>query len=131
MLPGAYLIGMTVMLLNRRSKRLGDLAAGTIVVKERRRLAFDPVSAAAASAAADPAPLPDVSRVTSEDFLLVRRYLQRRETLSAQDRRRLAGQVLGAVGARLEWPPGAEAPDDPQRQLELVARAYRERERSR
>src|SRR5262249_52888344 len=123
--------GMTVMLLNRRSKRLGDLAAGTIVVKERRRLAFDRPSDAYLPAGAEPALLPDVSRLTSDDFLLVRPYLQRRETISVEDRRRLARKVLTAGGARLEWPPGAETPDDPQRQLELVATAYREREQGR
>ena len=34
-LPGMYLAGVITMLCNRRNKRLGDLAAGTIVVHER------------------------------------------------------------------------------------------------
>ncbi|MBV8197092.1 MAG: RDD family protein, partial [Candidatus Eremiobacteraeota bacterium] len=34
-LPGFYAVGMTVSLLNRRNKRLGDLIAGSIVVRER------------------------------------------------------------------------------------------------
>ena len=33
-LPGAYLVGGLAALLNRRSQRLGDLAAGTVVVWE-------------------------------------------------------------------------------------------------
>jgi uncharacterized RDD family membrane protein YckC len=34
-LPGFYAIGIVTMLCNRRSKRLGDFAAGTLVVHER------------------------------------------------------------------------------------------------
>ena len=34
-LPGLYLVGVITMLCNKRNQRLGDLAAGTIVVHER------------------------------------------------------------------------------------------------
>ena len=34
-LPAYYMIGAITMILSRRSQRLGDLAAGTIVVRER------------------------------------------------------------------------------------------------
>jgi uncharacterized RDD family membrane protein YckC len=34
-LPGMYLVGVITMLCNKRNKRLGDLAAGTVVVHER------------------------------------------------------------------------------------------------
>src|SRR5258708_32376855 len=36
-LPGAYGIGVLTMLLNKRAKRLGDFASGTIVVREGSR----------------------------------------------------------------------------------------------
>ncbi len=32
-LPGGYLVGLVTMLLNRRARRLGDFAAGTLVVR--------------------------------------------------------------------------------------------------
>ncbi len=35
-LPGMYLVGVVTMLCNKQNKRLGDLAAGTIVVHETR-----------------------------------------------------------------------------------------------
>jgi uncharacterized RDD family membrane protein YckC len=35
-LPTLYMVGLVTMLLNSRSKRLGDFAAGTIVVRERQ-----------------------------------------------------------------------------------------------
>src|SRR6202453_4051205 len=34
-LPSLYLVGVITMLCNKRNQRLGDLAAGTIVVHER------------------------------------------------------------------------------------------------
>lgn len=36
-LPGAYLVGVITMMCNRRNKRLGDYAAGTIVIHESRQ----------------------------------------------------------------------------------------------
>ena len=36
LLPGLYLVGVTSSLLDRSGRRLGDIAAGTIVVRERR-----------------------------------------------------------------------------------------------
>jgi len=43
MLPLGYLVGFVCMFTNPRSQRLGDLAAGTIVIAERpRRLGFTP-----------------------------------------------------------------------------------------
>src|SRR5712691_9716473 len=42
-LPGAYGIGVLTMLLNKRAKRLGDFASGTIVVREGSRGAAAPL----------------------------------------------------------------------------------------
>src|SRR5207253_9899772 len=36
LLPGMYLAGIVSILVTRRNQRLGDLAAGTLVVRERR-----------------------------------------------------------------------------------------------
>ena len=35
-LPSFYMVGVISILVTRRSQRLGDLAAGTVVVRERR-----------------------------------------------------------------------------------------------
>ena len=40
-LPFAYGIGLIVMLFNRKARRLGDYAAGTMVVKERSEIRLD------------------------------------------------------------------------------------------
>ena len=36
LLPGTYLVGITAILVSARNQRLGDIAAGTLVVRERR-----------------------------------------------------------------------------------------------
>src|SRR6185295_6664189 len=41
-LPGAYFLGLLVMMLNRRYKRVGDFVAGTIVIRERSSSATPP-----------------------------------------------------------------------------------------
>src|SRR4029078_5649079 len=46
-LPATYGIGVLTMLLNKRSKRLGDFASGTIVVREGARTRVAPVNVGA------------------------------------------------------------------------------------
>src|SRR6478735_1456586 len=38
LLPGTYLVGITSILVTKRNQRVGDLAAGTLVIRETRRL---------------------------------------------------------------------------------------------
>lgn len=71
-LPGSYMLGSVVILLNRRSQRLGDLAAGTIVVKERRQEA--PLSLRLSSPVSG-LPPHVVSSLKAEDVSLARSFL--------------------------------------------------------
>jgi uncharacterized RDD family membrane protein YckC len=87
-LPTSYIVGCAAILITERNQRLGDLAAGTLVVRERR----------AASSA--PAPRPqqfdrahptwDVGTITAEELLTVRRFLDRRDAIDATARAQLA-----------------------------------------
>ncbi len=117
--PGTlYFVGSIVILLSARNQRLGDLAAGTLVLRERR--AADRLAAAAPARAA-PTGAFDVSAITSNELATVRRFLERRidlddrarEGLAAQLAERLRPKVLGApaVDAEsfLEWLASAKA----------------------
>jgi len=83
------LVGIVSILVTSRNQRLGDLAAGTLVVRERKegRLGVRPpfVPAAPDSSAAL-----DVSAITAEELIAVRSYLGRRHELSDGVRRQLA-----------------------------------------
>lgn len=116
--PGTlYFLGSIAILLSARSQRLGDLAAGTLVVRERR--AADRL--APAPALTPPTGAFDVSAVTSNELATVRRFLERRsdldgparEGLAAQLAERLRPKVVGAPHADpepfLEWLAGAKA----------------------
>lgn len=127
-LPGFYGLAMASILATPRNQRLGDLAAGTIVVRERTggRGPLRRVNRQAEGGGWTPT-LPaldssswDVSAVTGEEITTVRRYLERRATLADAARRNLAADLA----ARLR-PKVAGAPEDapPDAFLEALATA--------
>jgi uncharacterized RDD family membrane protein YckC len=59
-LPFFYAIGMVTLFINGRGKRLGDFAAGTLVVRDRERVSLYDLSSAPTGAVAAPAPAPSI-----------------------------------------------------------------------
>ncbi len=105
-LPGFYLVGILAVLFTRNNQRLGDLAAGTVVVRERRQVTALPSSPSAPSdvVAADTG-LWDVSAVTADEIATVRRFLDRRATLTPEARDRLAMEMATRLGPKVVGPP--------------------------
>jgi len=103
-LPGFYLVGILSVMFTANNQRLGDLAAGTIVVRERRQSTALPAAAAATAAPADSA-LYDVSAVSAEELATVRRFLDRRPTLAPEARDRLALDMATRLGPKVVGPP--------------------------
>jgi uncharacterized RDD family membrane protein YckC len=94
-LPSAYLLGAVVILSTRKNQRLGDIAAGTVVVRERFAAARRPSELAASLAAprpqvASPYATWDTSRVTQEEISAVRQFLDRRHAVEGTARSQLA-----------------------------------------
>ena len=89
-LPGCYFLGIISLLLTGRFQRLGDLAAGTLVVHERL-----PPAIAVADTPAEP---PPVKLRPEEAFALVE-FLERVETLSPERATELAGLIAEPLGA--------------------------------
>lgn len=112
-LPGTYFVGIASVLVTKRAQRVGDLAAGTLVVHR------GPVSGPGPPSIADHLgtdPLPpeaggwDVSAVTTEEVAAVRSFLSRRFDLDRGHRAKLAQtlafQLLPKVaGVPLEGGP--------------------------
>lgn len=92
-LPTAYLVGIVSILLSRRSKRLGDFVAGTVVVRERAALNTNSLSFTPDSA------MPSV-RLRDQDEQLVRGYLARRGLMSEPARLDLARRIADGVARR-------------------------------
>jgi uncharacterized RDD family membrane protein YckC len=85
-LPFMYAVGIVAILVTRRNQRLGDIAAGTLVVRERlgarrRRTAPRPIERPVSEASGW-----DVGGVTGEEVAAVRSFLERRWELEADPR---------------------------------------------
>ena len=76
--PGLlYAVGLVSLTVSKSGKRLGDIAAGTIVVHEQRALITAAVRSASESATAPAI----TSRLTEEEFALLGRFIARRAQL--------------------------------------------------
>ncbi len=128
-LPFAYGLGVLVMFADPRARRLGDLAAGTLVVREGPALTLDELARGAAPARVPPrdpdapaAPLlPNLHLARPADYELAEAFLHRRAELSAARREGLARELAEALRARLGLPGGG----DPERFVEHFVREYR------
>jgi uncharacterized RDD family membrane protein YckC len=93
-LPALYAVGMISMVVTERSRRIGDLVAGTVVVRERE-LDLSRYEVEAPHAPGGQAPLP------AEQLELVLEFLQRANTFDAEPRARLAVTLARAWAQRL------------------------------
>jgi uncharacterized RDD family membrane protein YckC len=117
--PVTYGLGAGVILATRRNQRLGDLAAGTLVVRERR--ADRPVAALSLpSPAVAGAERWDVSAITGEELVAVRRFLERRAQLDPHARARLATELAQRLRPKVA---GAGRETTPEGFLEGLAAA--------
>jgi uncharacterized RDD family membrane protein YckC len=122
-LPGFYAVGGLSVIFSRRNQRLGDLAAGTLVVRERRAplpAAWRAWPAGPDFAAADRYAAWDVSGVTAFELVAVRRFLERRWQLDPTTRGRLGWELAERLRPKVA---GAPADLHPEQFLEALAEA--------
>jgi uncharacterized RDD family membrane protein YckC len=113
-LPGVYVVGGMTALLHPQSKRLGDIVAGTIVVKES-----EPDFRAAQDHKHGPRPVEiqvTYAALDAEERRLVRGFLQRRIQLLPDAREHLAQGLAQRLHAR----HGGDI-SDPEAYLESIA----------
>ena len=114
-LPGVYAVGMASVVASRRNQRLGDMAASTVVVRERhggRRAKAPPSTTAVWSHTVDAGAVAwDVSAVTADELATVRRFLDRRSGLTTDARARLAVQLADRLRPKVVGPPPGQAPE--------------------
>ena len=102
-LPMFYGLGLVVLFVNGRGKRLGDLAAGTIVVRDREAVSLHDLTAprpVLTVAYAEPDE-PVLRRLEPNLRTFVRAYAGRRHQLSPMQRQWLADQVAPALDRAL------------------------------
>lgn len=149
LLPFAYAVGVITMFCNRQSRRLGDFAAGTLVVKDQGELTLESLMSAIPTVAPSkyrtalpdtqsPEPTPELTpdqdwsgirRLSSADYELVQ------ETLARYRRGNLKGSLLKrvatAIATKLDRAPSSSTdgapgntPADQVTFLDAVAAAY-------
>lgn len=110
-----YLPTVISIALTSRNQRPGDIAAGTLVIRE------SPAMAAAAATAGAPAPAPDppwdTSAITPQELAAVRRFLERRPALERTARRELAVRLADGLRPKIT---GAPPRNDPELFLETL-----------
>jgi uncharacterized RDD family membrane protein YckC len=150
-IPFFYAVGVIAVFATRQHQRLGDLAAGTLVVRDREQqtplwgdagtLASAPSTygprtliVPAMPAPSDPRRLgaldaSGIARLTSSDLQVLEGFFSRRLDLPADTRQRLAESIALAIQAKsgLETPPGVSI----ETFLEAVARDLRDLARMR
>ena len=100
------LAGTISIFASRRGQRLGDLAAGTVVVRERSfTAAADPLPAWAEAADA-PFLEWDTSGVTGNQLALARAFIARRSMLRTDARARLAAELASDIRPLVPAEPG-------------------------
>ncbi|MFZ5816321.1 MAG: RDD family protein [Bacillota bacterium] len=112
-LPTYYLVGAVTILATSKKQRLGDLAAGTVVVRDR------PAGAPVVPVQLSHPPRTDLNRLrehvlrlSEADLAPARGYWERRFQLDGEARARVAPQVAQALAVRMGWqeplPPHAD-----------------------
>jgi uncharacterized RDD family membrane protein YckC len=110
-LPAAYLVGIIVILASPENQRLGDLAAGTIVIRERTVRTPEPLSEPVPVTAETERPENwDISAVTDDNLATVRNFLERRHHLTSLARARVAHELAARLRSVVHTP--IEEPDD-------------------
>jgi uncharacterized RDD family membrane protein YckC len=125
--PVLYGLAIVSMFIDQRIRRMGDLAAGTLVVRDRQRVTLQSLMAgmrtgrvASALASNSKAVLPNIEALRPNDMALVQDFLMRRASLPLDRRSRIAGQLAYALFGRL----GYSVPGDPELFLQQVSDQY-------
>jgi uncharacterized RDD family membrane protein YckC len=129
-LPAAYGVGFLVMFFDKRARRLGDMAAGAMAVRQRDALTLDslmqPINRPVVRSVAN-ITIPNLHALQRSDMDLVQSFVRRRAVLAPDARQRVAQQVLVPVQARLGYPITTE----PEAFLVQLAAEYEALERER
>jgi hypothetical protein len=142
-LPVYYGVGAIAAFINPQTRRLGDLAAGTLVVRETdqraqlknlRTLEKQFVEPSVSSVARDPANLADafkgqvvtlypVKLLNYQDIQMIELFFQRRAELTNESE--LAGQILGRLWEKMKLSGAAPAGRASEGALAQILQDYR------
>lgn len=119
---GTFLLGALFSIARSpRNQRLGDMAAGTLVVRDESATATASPELNLRESSwrlLDQAGSWDTTAISAAEMATIRQFLDRRSTLPPQRRRALADEMAARMRARV---PGAEPGADSEQFLEVLA----------
>jgi len=122
-LPAYYGLGVVTMFINSQSRRLGDLAAGTLVVYDKAAISLASLTSQS-TVAQTPSTFGEsqlpVGRLASEDLEMAEDFIRRRDQLT--NRATLAPRLAQALAHRMSLP---ESAFDAQQAENLIAEVVR------
>ena len=118
-LPAFYAVGMVSAILTKENKRLGDLVAGSLVVRESAFSNLKPAWQTAETPAAPALSPMGADRLSPEECVLIDSYLNRRLDLEPSVRFRMADEIFRRLKPKLMLP--AESTLSSDRILEALA----------
>jgi uncharacterized RDD family membrane protein YckC len=105
-------LGFIVMLFSGRDQRVGDMAAGALVLRERPGRALRPVELLVPPGCEQLVMTLDVGAMSADDYELVRSFLVRWRDFAGQQRVAVAATVAGPLWQRFRHPiPAGLGPD--------------------
>jgi len=143
-IPFFYAVGVITMFATRQHQRLGDLAAGTLVVRDREQetplwgesaartftaAVFAPTAPVPEPSALLTLPAPGIAKLAAADLEVLENFFSRRLDLPLPTRESLAQRIAASIQAKsgLEPPPDVSV----ETFLEVVARQLRDSARLR
>ena len=103
-------LGFIVMLFSGRDQRVGDMAAGALVLRERPGRALRPVELLVPPGCEQLVMTLDVGAMSADDYELVRSFLVRWRDFAGQQRVAVAATVAGPLWQRFRHPIPAWVP---------------------
>ncbi len=123
---GMILIGVLAIMVDNHERRFGDIAAGTVVVRER---VSELLTTSGDDASIDNAKLAhvdmlDIGRITPQEYELLVSFLKRRNTMAKKQRPVVAQKLMDHFKEKLTDTPATNSAEE---YLEGLCQAYRTR----
>jgi uncharacterized RDD family membrane protein YckC len=130
MVDSFFFIGVLLIIFDKTERRIGDMAAGTIVIRERKTEISSTAIKCVTAAAADLSL--DVGRVSPDEYDLLIDFLRRRVSLAKSHRPMVAQRMAQHFRAKLDgtvYEEGQERPveSNPEQFLESLYLTYQQR----
>lgn len=110
-LPSAYLLGATMILATAKNQRIGDIVAGTIVVRDRldgrgqRAEPVPPLTPVSRPPVVSATGSWDTTQVTADELAAVRQFLERRHDIASGPRSELARTLAERLRPKVAGAP--------------------------